>query len=1033
MVESIGGGSTPTNQNLKRDNQGGIYANIRGLYPSTNKTKIPYLQDLAISTNSPFILLTETHLNPEILDAEIQIRNYNLYRSDRAGRSHGGVCIYVRNDLAASVIFKDSNSYCDSLILKIHQMNLLLVNIYRPPGCKSALFNQTLEAVKSTIKNIEEYDQAVPSILVFGDFNFPNINWKCGSGIFRSSSSSKSGEERSQAEALINFAEDFFLDQLIRHPTRNNNILDLIFTNDHQLIRDYNIICNNQLSDHYIIKFGVTCTSKKTCSEKISKSFYETNLNEYDFYNASEELWLRFNYLCGNINSEDLFEDASTQAKLEIFYDEVCKIVDIVFDKKNDVSKNDDNFTANNLIPRKIRVLMRNKAKISKAILAAKSGQRVTALKAKLHHVEDQLKNSYDKRRDNQEKDAVNKIKSNPGFFYSYAKKFSKIRSSVGPFLNDDNDIVDDNLKMAEMLKVQYEKSFSKPVASAVIEDANAFFKDEESDIDGCFSNVSFSYQDVLEAIDDLSVRAAPGPDCFPAILLKKGKYSLCHALTNIYKSSLETGEIPDILKSAFITPVFKGGMKSLPISYRPVSLTSHITKTFERIIRKSLVAFLEVNQKMNPAQHGFRVGRSCLSQLLEHYDQILKILETGENADCIYLDFAKCFDKIDIGLLGHKLKRIGIHSKIGVWLQNFLSSRNQYILVGDRKSSSSKVISGIPQGTVLGPVLALIFLSDIDSDVECIASMFCDDTRLLSKINSEEDVEIMQADLDKVFNWADNNNMKFNSEKFELLRYGKNEAVKENTVYFSGDENIIEEKEVLRDLGVQMNNQANFDDHISKVCQKVKQKSGWILRTFKTRSPFVMKVLWKQLVQPHIDYCSQLFMPVSGSKLSNLENLQRSFTSRIPAAQHLNYWERLKFFKLSSQQRRLERYRIIYLWKILEGRTPNCGICKVESSERIGRKCTIPAINKQASGRIQTLRENSFQVHARKLFNSLPKTLRNKSKCSIDEFKADLDKFLESVPDEPKVNGGSYTPGACDAFSAQASNSIIDQIRRIK
>ena len=193
------------------------------------------------------------------------------------------------------------------------------------------------------------------------------------------------------------------------------------------------------------------------------------------------------------------------------------------------------------------------------------------------------------------------------------------------------------------------------------------------------------------------------------------------------------------------------------------------------------------------------------------------------------------------------------------------------------------------------------------------------------------------------------------------------------------------------------------------------------------------MKVFWKQLVQPHIDYCSQLFMPVSGSKLSNLENLQRSFTSRIPAAQHLNYWERLKFFKLSSQQRRLERYRIIYLWKILEGRTPNCGICKVESSERIGRKCTIPAINKQASGRIQTLRENSFQVHAPKLFNSLPKTLRNKSKCSIDEFKADLDKFLETVPDEPKVNGGSYTPGACDAYSAQASNSIIDQIRRIK
>ena len=132
---------------------------------------------------------------------------------------------------------------------------------------------------------------------------------------------------------------------------------------------------------------------------------------------------------------------------------------------------------------------------------------------------------------------------------------------------------------------------------------------------------------------------------------------------------------------------------------------------------------------------------------------------------------------------------------------------------------------------------------------------MFCDDTRLLSKSNSEEDVEFMQADLDKAFQWADNNNMKFSSEKFELLSYGKNEAIKENTVYFSGDDNIIEEKEVLRDLGDQINNEAYCDDHISKVCQKVKQKSGWILRTFKTRSHFVMKILWKQLVQPHIDY----------------------------------------------------------------------------------------------------------------------------------------------------------------------------------
>ena len=283
------------------------------------------------------------------------------------------------------------------------------------------------------------------------------------------------------------------------------------------------------------------------------------------------------------------------------------------------------------------------------------------------------------------------------------------------------------------------------------------------------------------------------------------------------------------------------------------------------------------------------------------------------------------------------------------------------------------------------------------------------------------------------MFAWADNNNMKFNSEKFELLRYGKNEEIKLNTIYFSADDNIIEEKEVLRDLGVQMNNKADFSDHIRKVCQKVKQKSGWILRTFKTRSPFLMKTLWKQLAQPHVDYCSQLFMPVNGSNLTDLENLQRSFTNRIPEVKHLGYWERLKKLQMLSQQRRLERYRVIYLWKIMEGKSPNCGIQNSIKSERLGRTCPLPEVKKSSSQRIQTLRENSFQIHAPKLFNSLPKEIRNLTGCSVDKFKEALDQFLEGVPDEPKVSGADYTPGACDLFSAQPSNSIIDQIRRMK
>ena len=484
----------------------------------------------------------------------------------------------------------------------------------------------------------------------------------------------------------------------------------------------------------------------------------------------------------------------------------------------------------------------------------------------------------YQDRRKNKEFDAIKKIKKNPKYFYTYAKKYSKLKSGIGPFLDENEELVTDNFKMAEMLRLQYEKSFSKPVDSAKISDPTTFFTEHVEEFSTNFQSITITHVDVLEAIDSLSINAAPGPDSFPAILLKKGKMSLCHPLTEIYSSSLETGEVPEIFRIAYITPLHKGSSKTLPINYRPVSLTSHLSKTFERVIRKSLVSFLEINQKMNINQHGFRQGRSCLSQLLEHYDNILKILEDGNNADCIYLDFAKCFDKIDTGLLCHKLKQSGVNCKIGVWLHNFLVNRRQYVVSGDEISQSSDVISGIPQGTVLGPILFLIFISDIDKNINSIASMFCDDTRLMGKISNEEDVEKLQQDLNHIYSWAEENNMLFNNKKFELLRYGRDEEIKHSTFYLSANDEIIEEKEQLRDLGIIVNNQANFNDHIEYVCSKVKQKSGWILRTFVCRLPFFMKLLWKQLIQPHVDYC----MSLTGNNISQQENLQRNYLRKI-------------------------------------------------------------------------------------------------------------------------------------------------------
>jgi hypothetical protein len=169
---------------------------------------------------------------------------------------------------------------------------------------------------------------------------------------------------------------------------------------------------------------------------------------------------------------------------------------------------------------------------------------------------------------------------------------------------------------------------------------------------------------------------------------------------------------------------------------------------------------------------------------------------------------------------------------------------------------------------------------------------------------------------------------MKFNNNKFEVHKHGKDEELKKDFEYFTPEyKDIVKRKEVLRDLGVQANEKANFDDHINKVCTSVNRKVGWVLRSFNNRIIGVMKLLWNQIIQGHIDYGSQLWQPQQSSSLKRIENLLRSFSKSIPDIRNENYWKRLEVLKMNSQQRRMECYRIIYTCKALENIVPDCGI----------------------------------------------------------------------------------------------------------
>ena len=395
---------------------------------------------------------------------------------------------------------------------------------------------------------------------------------------------------------------------------------------------------------------------------------------------------------------------------------------------------------------------------------------------------------------------------------------------------------------------------------------------------------------------------------------------------------------------------------------------------------------------------------------------------------DTIYLDFSKAFDKVDHTILVEKLHLLGVGGKLINWIHSFLTARYQSVIVNGFLSEPAHVKSGVPQGSVLGPLLFLVLISDINDNVNSRVSSFADDTRVTNGISDIADSAMLQSDLETIYTWSEDNNMKFNDSKFELIRYGTNQDLKDSTYYVRPDGEKITEKTHVRDLGVTMSNNGTFSEHINKIATSAKDMSSWILRTFRSRSPELMLTTWKSLVLPILDYCSQLWCPTNKGQIQKLEKIQQSFTRKIHLNDKLDYWERLKTLRLYSLERRRERYRIIYIWKILEKAVPNItgggtdGIKKQLHSVRNGVTCHVPPYKTSIPSKIWKLREGTINYHGAKLFNALPKYIRELTNCSLSIFKKNLDVFLSSIEDKPRVCG--YT-----AFTLAESNSLLTTI----
>ena len=663
---------------------------------------------------------------------------------------------------------------------------------------------------------------------------------------------------------------------------------------------------------------------------------------------------------------------------------------------------------------RKRNLLWRKLKKIKNQIHHTTSCKKMTSLLETRRSLESELKHLYTTQNREAEDKVIKEMKKNPNIFFSYARARQKTRAKVGPLLDPmSGNLNNDPSFTSNVLSDQYSSVFTQPRQEWEIPDLEQFFSVDRTVPTGrILANFDFTPDHIEHACAELNATSAPGPDGIPALLLKECRKELKKPLWYLWNESMQQGVIPPDLLLVLICPVHKGGSRADPGQYRPVALTSHIVKVFERVLRHALVTHLEMCDKLPDNQHGFREQISTLTQLLSHWDEVLDLLEQGQAVDVIYTDFAKAFDKCETNVLLHTLRDCGVKGKIGLWIAAFLDpgTRRQAVGVDGSISELKPVVSGVPQGTVLGPVLFLVHILDTCSNLSegTCSSSFADDTRIWRGVSSTLDCNNLQNDLRSVYASADLINMTFNSKKFEWLRYTAGTSPSPEFSYQAPDSSGITQKTELRDLGVTMSTDLTFNLQIEKVITTASQMVGWGMRTFRSRGRHFMMVLLKSLVQPHLDYCSQLWCPSSQGHINGLENVQKSVVKKIwdRGLSSLNYWEQLQYLRLYSQERRRERYMMIFIWKISQGLVSGYQI-PFSANSRTGRTA-VPAklANQSVPASVRLAKENSLRVKGCQLFNLLPAVLRNADHGDIDMFKNNLDHYLSCVPDQPTTIG---------------------------
>ena len=914
------------------------------------------------------LAINETKLDDSISDVELNIYGYDLIRRDRH-RNGGGVCFFVKSSINYTIRPDLRLEKLENLCIEIHKTNckpFLIVTWYRPPSSNIDIFDhyETLVA---------RIDTEGKELYLMGDTNCDlKVNDNYDNHYYNNNS-----------VTLLRINAIYGLTQIIKDKTRitgtTSSLIDHIITNSPDKIT-FSGVLHLGISDHSLIFAYRKLSSERAIGHKVVKyrkfdSFDATAFLD-DLHNQSRDLSISTD------NPNEMW-DMWKNMFLEI----VEKHAPI---KKKRVRSKQSPWITSDL---KKRIANKNKLK------AIAINTKKTEDWENYRHERNLTNNFIRKVKSDYYHSCIESNECNQSGMWQIVNQLTslKTKSTCINQINSNGVLTNDSDEIAEAMN----KHFTSigPLLSDTIPNTGTCFNQYLKGVTDCtFQLRPVTVVQVSKLLDKLPVKKATGLDDISNRLLKEASNAISNQITDIFNLSIATGTFPKEWKMARVTSIFKKDDRTDPNNYRPISVISAISKVFERLIFDQLYSYLQSNGLLAKTQSGFRAQHSTVTALLEATDSWYQNIDNGDINAVLFLDLKKAFDTVNHSILLQKLSFYGVKNQSLNWFKSYLEDRQQCCYVNGKTSSLRLLTCGVPQGSILGPLLFLIYINDLPSCLPKEATrMYADDTAVTLTGNNPAQIQtLIDCSLADVTTWLNSNKLTLNTTKTDVLFIGSNQRLKNfpKDMTFSVGTKIIKRTSTVKYLGINLDETLSWNIHIEKLIKKISSGLGALRRI----KPFIpqkaLLLVFNALIQSHFDYCSSVWSNLNiglSDKLQKLQNRAARILTNLPYETHIDdLLNTIGWNKLHIQR---DKQKLTVVFKALHGLTPEY------LTEKFKRRNESLEYNLRGSSSnifLPRPRTNygkkCIRYSGAKLWNSLPEDLRLTSR--LDLFKTKLNEY---------------------------------------